>query len=273
MKAFYFVSPITDPRRYVSFAYGRYYRLGYHTGIDVESVEGSPAGWPVYAVSWGVVTYAERVQLQGYTVWGNLVVIRHELPSGAMVWSRSAHVENMLVSEGEIVRPGQRIASVGNAYGVYAYHLHFDIIRNPVDPWDWPGPYLERVYRDYYDPISFLRSHVMAADYTALIAANQNVQAASAELDVVVKGLINEPPPPPTYTVMYVTAVEGVNVRTSCSTALNNKVGGLGYRTEVHVIPADGQDCLGWFELVDPVGVIAAGNVIYGANLSTTRPT
>lgn len=275
MIALTFQRPIDDPRTYICNPYANYYSLGYHTGIDILFQYGSIAHFPIAAVAWGRVTYAKRVTVSGYTIWGNLIVIRHELLNGSAVYSRSAHVENMRVKVGDIVHPGQHICDVGDAFGQTSYHLHFDISKTAIletVPWDWPGEDLDGVYRRYWDPAWFIQEHlVMPNDYTALKAAVGNLKEATSEVVTAVDALDTEPPPPPTYTVKFVKSVNGVNVRSTCSTAnSNNIVGGLSFRAEVHVNPAVG--CTDWDKLEEPVSGIAAGNVIYNVNLSTTRP-
>lgn len=219
MIALTFQRPVADARAYVCLSYGAYYSLGYHTGIDIISQEGSCAGWPVVAAAFGVVTYAERVTAPGFTVWGNLVVIRHELPDGQVVYSRSAHVENVLVTKGQTVYPGQHIADIGNADGAYQYHLHYDLSPTNVlatCPWDWPGQDYARVLRDYVDPCSFIREHSqMPTDYTALDAALNNLQAAVSDMQTAVKSFETEPAPLPGVEMV---ATTNLNVRVTPDT-------------------------------------------------------
>lgn len=275
MKALWFVPPVADPRRYIVLQYGQYYNLGYHTGYDVVSQTGSCAGWPVGAIAWGVVTYAQRVTVPGFTVWGNLVVIRHELPDGTVFYSRSAHMDNLQVEPGQRVYPGQMIGRIGNAFGVYGYHLHLDIAKTTVlaiTPWDWPGQDLKRVYDNYVDPYTFIRSHKMVADFTALRLAMGNLGAAVVDVNAIIDNMDanGTEPPPPAYLVMYISSTSGANVRSSCSTVSTaNILGGLAYRTEVHVKLAA---TAGWYELIEPIGKLPAGSFISGTVLTDTYP-
>ena len=54
-------------------------------------------------------------------------MIRHTPTGGPFCFARYAHVENIIVSEGQRVKRGQQIASVGNANGAQPYHRIFDI--------------------------------------------------------------------------------------------------------------------------------------------------
>lgn len=140
------------------------YRIGtpseaYHTGADLNLNDpyfDADAHSPVYAAAHGVVTYADR--LPG---WGKVIVIRHDplITTGQVVYGRYAHVENIRVLVGQRVARGEQISGVGNAEGLYPYHLHFDI--SPTDilqsqPWHWPGLDLDNLRANYVDPRQFV---------------------------------------------------------------------------------------------------------------------
>lgn len=134
-----------------------YFNKWYHTGVDLNlnrPAWDSDRHAPVYSIADGKV-YACRE----YSGWGNVICIKHK-----ECLSRYAHVENLLVSEGDIVEAGQQVANIGNAGGRYPYHLHFDIARLDARmlkwPGDWPGSDKSRVLRDYYDPKKFLQERV-----------------------------------------------------------------------------------------------------------------
>ncbi len=96
----------------------------WHDGVDIAA----PRGTPVHAAADGVVIYADR-RLTGY---GNLVIIRH----AHELFTAYAHNERMLVKQGERVRRGQVIATVGATGRATGPHLHFEIRigARPVDP-------------------------------------------------------------------------------------------------------------------------------------------
>ncbi len=84
-------------------------------------------GEPVLAAATGKVVY-EGSGLRGY---GQLIIIKHN----DEYLSAYAHNERILVKEGEMVRPGQQIAEMGNT-GTDRVELLFEIRRygSPVDP-------------------------------------------------------------------------------------------------------------------------------------------
>ncbi|WP_230460458.1 peptidoglycan DD-metalloendopeptidase family protein [Sansalvadorimonas verongulae] len=84
-------------------------------------------GEPVKATASGEVVYSGA----GLTGYGNLVIIRHN----SSYLSAYAHNKKLLVSEGDTVKAGQKIAELGST-GTNEPKLHFEIRRNgkPVDP-------------------------------------------------------------------------------------------------------------------------------------------
>lgn len=131
----------------------------YHTGADLNLPGDRDRLGPVYAAADGVVTFSGR----STGTWGRLIVIRHDpLPDGSVFWTRTAHITNPLVREGDRVVRGQQISSVGNADGKLAWHLHFDVAKTNVlerNPGHWPGPNLGEVLRNYTDPRKFILDH------------------------------------------------------------------------------------------------------------------
>jgi murein DD-endopeptidase MepM/ murein hydrolase activator NlpD len=144
--------------------FDRLYRVGqpnqaYHTGADLNLNEpywDADAHSPVCAAASGIVTFADR--LPG---WGNVIVIRHDplLSTGQVLYGRYAHVEDVRVRVGDRVVRGQQISKVGNAEGIFAYHLHFDL--SPTDilatqPWHWPKMDRAALRANYIDPQAFV---------------------------------------------------------------------------------------------------------------------
>lgn len=120
-------SPIAD-YPYLSSSYGwRRHpitgRQAMHEGLDFSA----PAGTRISAAAGGVVTEARHVN--GY---GNLVEIDH----GDGLITRYAHASRLYVKQGQIVKPGQRVASVGSSGLSTGPHLHFEIrlAGQPLDP-------------------------------------------------------------------------------------------------------------------------------------------
>lgn len=97
-----------------------------HKGVDW----GIPKGSTVVASSGGTVTKAGWGGGYGYVVY-----IKH--PGG--VETRYAHCSKVLVSAGQTVKQGQKIALSGNTGVSTGPHLHFEIRINgtPVDPFSY----------------------------------------------------------------------------------------------------------------------------------------
>jgi len=140
------------------------YEIGIHTGADLNMPADQDAHTGVYAIGEGTVTYAQRYP--DPKVWGNIVVVDHGLVDGKPLFSRYAHVENLCVAAGQQVKMGEQLASVGNAFGLFAYHLHFDISNTTVlkdRPWNWPAgtknPDPALVRAQYVDPQQWLLDH------------------------------------------------------------------------------------------------------------------
>lgn len=147
--------------------YDRLYRVGtadqaYHTGTDLNMNEpywDADAHSPVYAAASGTVVFADR--LPG---WGNVIVIRHDplVFSGEVLYGRYAHIENIIVKVGDRVVRGQQISKVGNADGLFAYHLHFDLSPTNIlatQPWHWPKMDRTALRDNYIDPLDFILDH------------------------------------------------------------------------------------------------------------------
>lgn len=96
-----------------------------HTGIDFAA----PKGTDIFAAESGVVILA-----QSWSGYGNTVIIDH----GNNLWTLYGHIREggTLVSEGETVKKGQKIAEVGMTGTATGYHLHFEVRVNeePVNP-------------------------------------------------------------------------------------------------------------------------------------------
>jgi murein DD-endopeptidase MepM/ murein hydrolase activator NlpD len=137
-------------------------REAYHTGADLNWGRGGwdDLGLPTYACASGIVTFAAALK-----TWGNVIIIRHDplrSPTGQVLYSRYAHVQNMTVRAGQRVRRGDQVAQIGDAFGTLVPHLHFDLsptTQLEQNPADWPGKSTVRLFRDYIDPLQFIRQH------------------------------------------------------------------------------------------------------------------
>lgn len=98
----------------------------FRNGVDIEAAEGTEVG-AVYA---GHVVYTGW--FKGY---GNLIILDH----GHEYYTLYAHVAEILVKEGEDVRQGQRIGTVGDTGSLSGARLYFEVRyqSKPQDPAEW----------------------------------------------------------------------------------------------------------------------------------------
>jgi murein DD-endopeptidase MepM/ murein hydrolase activator NlpD len=144
--------------------FGRLYFVGtpseaYHTGADLNLPNDADRGVPVYACASGVVVFASRLP-----TWGNVIIIKHDplATNGTVLYSRSGHVGEILVRVGDRVRRGQQISTVSNAFGRWAFHLHFDLSPTTIleeTPNHWPGKDREATFTHYIDPREFIMNN------------------------------------------------------------------------------------------------------------------
>lgn len=85
-----------------------------HDGIDISAKSGTP----IKAVAMGKVLYSGR--MSGY---GNLLIIKHQ----DNFFSAYAHLAKRNVREGQKVKQGQLIGTVGRTGRASSPHLHFEI--------------------------------------------------------------------------------------------------------------------------------------------------
>ena len=95
-----------------------------HLGIDLVG----PRGTPILSAQQGSVVYAGR-DFRGF---GNMVLIE----SGQGWATIYAHLEKIMVKEGQKVSQGENIGTMGRSGRATGVHLHFEIRKDkgPVDP-------------------------------------------------------------------------------------------------------------------------------------------
>jgi murein DD-endopeptidase MepM/ murein hydrolase activator NlpD len=129
-----------------------------HLGEDWVGQGGSGTDFrdPVYVIGNGVVTLARDFR----RAWGNVIVVRHAfMEDGQVKYADSlyGHLDRILVREGQRVARGQQIGTIGNAHGLYAPHLHFEVHKNlaiGVVHTMFAGD-----LSNYYVPSEFVSSH------------------------------------------------------------------------------------------------------------------
>jgi murein DD-endopeptidase MepM/ murein hydrolase activator NlpD len=128
----------------------------YHTGVDLNL--NSPTVYadsrmPVYAAAGGLVNFAGTCP--GWQ--RSVIVIKHVLENGALVWTRYAHIDNIYVQAGDNVPRGFKIGHIADytPAGPAGDHLHYDIAYKDIGlaPADWPGMDIARLKHDYIDPV------------------------------------------------------------------------------------------------------------------------
>lgn len=111
----------------------------------------SDCGEPVYAVANGLIVYAEDAG----PGWGNVAIIEHRLPNGETVQSFYGHLQTISKTNGE-VKKREKIGEVGNAYGRYPCHLHFEIRRQNCPMWNQAGIGYSTENSGWLDPSDFI---------------------------------------------------------------------------------------------------------------------
>ncbi|MBC8127367.1 MAG: M23 family metallopeptidase [Gloeobacteraceae cyanobacterium ES-bin-144] len=124
-----------------------------HFGEDWNGRAGgdSDLGGLVYAIADGVVTLAANCG----GGWGNVVLTRHAYrdPSTGQVKfidTLNGHLDKITVKQGQMIKRGVQIGTIGSNNGMYPAHLHFEIrhdisigmFRNnvPCDHVHWADP-------------------------------------------------------------------------------------------------------------------------------------
>lgn len=136
----------------------RGYRPNGHLGEDWNGVRGGDTdlGDPVYATANGVVVFAKNYHVG----WGNVVIIRHAYYEGSdlkFVDSLYGHLLQFTVVEGQQVKRGQQIGQIGNNFGMYEAHLHFEMRKNlQIGMFRSSFP---RDFSNYWSPHDFVAEH------------------------------------------------------------------------------------------------------------------
>lgn len=133
--------------------YNKAYSGGIHTGKDLNLSGYGDSGKPVYCVADGEIVFAGEVK--GWQ--GQVVVVKHTLEDGRLMWSRYAHIRDVtpvgMVRRGDLLG---HIADYGND-GPKKDHLHFDLSYTDLGahPGDWPNNH-EVIGRQYVDGVKFI---------------------------------------------------------------------------------------------------------------------
>ncbi|MGB0523726.1 MAG: peptidoglycan DD-metalloendopeptidase family protein [Flammeovirgaceae bacterium] len=152
---------------YKAVKFPQVYALGIHPGEDWNGNGGGDTdlGQPVYSPAIGKVIFAQTCA----SPWGKVIVIEHRfLENGKVrkVYSQYAHLQEMLVKKGDIVKRRQQIAKIGKGdFDEYPAHLHFEIRKYSLDSLAadyWPSSHnktVEWVKANYENPTEFIKKH------------------------------------------------------------------------------------------------------------------
>ena len=100
-----------------------------HDGIDLTHYSGAP----ILAAHDGYVIY-KGSQYRGY---GRMVIIEYNKKWATLY----AHLKTISVKEGQVVKAGQKIGTMGRTGRATGTHLHFEVLKEklPVNPLDYLG--------------------------------------------------------------------------------------------------------------------------------------
>lgn len=137
----------------------------FHTGYDFNVGGGDDdLGLPFWPVANGEVVYSGFV----HNGLGNIVIVRHRLPSGSEIYSRYCHLNDRFAKTvGQVVTPHDIIGTIGMSGGQKYAHLHVDICYSATyemymkdRPWFYPSGSKQEVEKYFIDPIKFIDSFV-----------------------------------------------------------------------------------------------------------------
>lgn len=177
---------------------------GSHAGVDIDA----PRGTPVQSIANGIV---ERVSMESVG-FGHFVMIRHpNVPNSrgtTTLRSSYAHLDEVLVREGEVLHKGQQIGTVGNTglvFGPTGYHLYFEIDKEdaPFHPY-WPFTSTEarshgltyvqavdstlfqsRLFEYTLNPMAFVQQHTSYVPTVVVAAADRGASQSISVLSPV----------------------------------------------------------------------------------------
>jgi murein DD-endopeptidase MepM/ murein hydrolase activator NlpD len=124
-----------------------------HLGDDWNGIgdRNTDLGDAVYTIGNGYVSFARDMK----GGWGNVIRIIHQY-KGKYYESVYAHCDTILVKEGDFVKKGTLIATIGTANGIYLAHLHLEIRDNIFMD---IGSGYAKDKSGYLDPTEFIKNN------------------------------------------------------------------------------------------------------------------
>lgn len=167
----------------------RGYRANGHLGEDWNGNGGgnTDLGAPVYSVAHGIVVFAQNF---GHG-WGNVVIVRHAYQEDGrqkLVDSLYGHLDQILVRNGQQLRRGEQLGTIGTGGGLYPAHLHLEM-RKDVRV----GMARHRFSKDeniYWSPVDFIAARRHLKPTVALASVPLNTFVA---FDVTAEGQSDAP--------------------------------------------------------------------------------
>lgn len=125
----------------------------YHLGEDWNGVGGgnSDLGDPIYSISNGYVHFSQDLDAG----WGNVIRVIHSY-NNRYYETLYAHCDTIFVKEGQFIKRGDQIGTIGTANGTYLAHLHLEI-RDSIFMGIGGGYSSET--KGYIDPTEFIKTH------------------------------------------------------------------------------------------------------------------
>lgn len=147
---------LTDWNTSAGYEYGDATNYGYHEADDLNLNGGGniDLGQPLYAVADGEITSVHNHT--GSPTFGKHLHLKFNT-DGKDYWAHYAHCNEIFVVEGQKVKQGDKIATVGNSGTVYA-HCHFAIKNQPTGI-DGLAKTTEDL-KKWESPIAFIKRHL-----------------------------------------------------------------------------------------------------------------
>lgn len=119
----------------------------HHDGVDIASARGTA----VLAAGHGRVIMTKRSDL--LAGFGNYVEVDH----GNGIITRYSHLEDITVRNGQKIKKGEALGSVGSSGGSIAPHLHYELIKNGTN----------------IDPVTFFAEGLHAREYQEMVSKSK----------------------------------------------------------------------------------------------------